>query len=72
MARAEPAADDYFYELLTEEEAADFLGYTPRALQNWRYRGGGPQYIRISGRAVRYRRSDLIAWCDSQLEDNTS
>jgi predicted DNA-binding transcriptional regulator AlpA len=63
---------DYLDRLLTEIEAADFLGYTIRALQNWRLRGGGPPFIRISGRSVRYRRRDLIAWIESRSVRSTS
>ena len=34
-------------QLLTEKEAAALICYTPRALQNWRLRGGGPEYVKI-------------------------
>ena len=34
---------DYWETLIDESEAADFLGLTPRCLQGWRYRGGGPE-----------------------------
>ena len=44
-----------------ETEAAEFLGHSVRALQNWRSRGGGPEFIRVSARSIRYRRRDLIA-----------
>ena len=40
--------------LLTPQEAADFLGLTPRFLEVRRYRGDGPIFIRISGRVIRY------------------
>ena len=63
---------DYMERLVTEREAADFLGYSTRALQNWRLRGGGPRYVRVSGRSVRYRRRDLIEWADRRLLSNTS
>jgi len=58
--------------LITEVDAAAFLGYTVRALQNWRVRGGGPKFIRVSSRSVRYRRRDLIAWADGLLKSHTS
>ena len=48
--------------LLRTEEAAALLGYTPRTLAVWRHRGEGPPHVRINGRTVRYRRSDLEAW----------
>ena len=67
---AEPVADgdfDYANRLIDEQEAASFLGYSVRALQNWRLRGGGPEYVRVSKRSVRYRRRDLIRWADERL-----
>lgn len=62
----------YYDSLINERVAADFLGYTVRALQNWRVRGGGPNFIKVSSRSIRYRRRDLIAWAESLLVANTS
>lgn len=58
--------------LIKEREAADMLCYTVRALQNWRCRGGGPKFIKVSGRSVRYRRRDLLAWIDERTVRSTS
>ena len=63
---------DYLDRLITERDAADFLGYTMRALQNWRVRGGGPVYVKVSNRSIRYRRRDLQAWIESKLAEHTS
>ncbi len=63
---------DYLERLINEYEAADFLGYSMRALQNWRVRGGGPSYVKVSSRSIRYRRRDLIKWADTRLRSNTS
>ena len=57
---------------LREKQAADYLEFSPRALQNWRTRGGGPKYVRISSRAVRYRLRDLIEWATDRIRSNTS
>jgi predicted DNA-binding transcriptional regulator AlpA len=62
----------YLDRLVNEREAADFLGYTTRALQNWRVRGGGPKFVKISARSVRYRRRDLMEWIEGRLRANTS
>ncbi len=53
--------------LLRPEEAAAFLGFTRRALEDWRRRGVGPQFVRVSSRAVRYRRRDLLEWAEARL-----
>lgn len=63
---------DYLDRLIPEKEAARFLGYTDRALQNWRLRGGGPKFVRVSKRSIRYRRRDLNKWVESRLRSNTS
>ena len=65
-------APDYFDQLITERDAADYLCYSVRALQNWRVRGGGPLFIKVSGRSVRYTRRDLKSWIDAKRVANTS
>ncbi len=58
--------------LLTTTEAAEYLGVTPRCAEAWRVRGGGPPFIKISARAVRYRLSDLNRWIEERLRTSTS
>lgn len=58
--------------LINEKEAALFLGYTVRALQNWRIRGGGPKFVKVSARSIRYRFRDLLTWSESLLVSSTS
>lgn len=62
----------YMDRLIDEFAAADFVGYTVRALRNWRVRGGGPLFIRVSRRSIRYRRRDLMQWADERMCANTS
>ena len=63
---------DYLETLITEQEAASFLGLSVRFLQNRRTRGGGPAYVGISRRCVRYRRRELIAWSNALSRAHTS
>lgn len=65
-------AQDYQDRLLNEHDAAAFLGYTNRALQNWRLRGGGPRFVKVSGRSIRYRRCDLNDWVAQKLRFSTA
>ena len=52
--------------LLTEKEAAVFLGLTPSALQVWRSTGRySLPFIKV-GFLVRYRESDLCQWLDER------
>jgi excisionase family DNA binding protein len=54
--------------LLTVEELADYLGVPVATLYQWRHRREGPPGFRV-GRYIRYRRTDLEAWIDRQLQD---
>lgn len=63
---------DYLDRMIDEQEAGEFIGYTIRALQNWRVRGGGPKFIKVSARSIRYRRRDLIEWAEGLLVASTS
>lgn len=58
--------------LINETKAAEYLGYTIRALQNWRVRGGGPKFIKVSARSIRYRRRDLNAWVEAHVRNHTT
>lgn len=51
--------------------AAAYLGLELRTLEDWRSKLTGPRFVRVSTRAVRYRRSDLDAWLDSQTVKTT-
>ena len=64
--------NEYLNRLINEEEAAAYLGYSIRSLQNWRHRGGGPPFIKVSNRTVRYRRCDLDAWAEKRLVSSTA
>jgi hypothetical protein len=50
--------------LLTEAEASEFLKLSVRTLQAWRIRVAGPAFVQV-GRAIRYRRRDLIVWIEA-------
>jgi len=58
--------------LLTEAEAAKALGFARRRMQEWRLRGGGPRFVRVSARAIRYRIADLEAWAEARLRTSTA
>lgn len=53
------------------EEAAERLGLQRSTLDNMRWRGDGPQYVKVGGR-VRYRLADLANWLDAQTRTSTS
>lgn len=60
------------YKLVSEIMAAQYLNVSPRTLQAWRMRGGGPKYCSISRRCVKYRLADLDSWANDKLVASTS
>ena len=58
--------------LLAEKEAAKILGFSERTLQKWRSVGGGPRFVQVSARAVRYRQVDLDSWIEERIRTSTS
>ena len=56
---------------VTTEEAARRLGVKRSTLDNWRWQGGGPAYVKVGGR-VRYRLQDLADYLDGQVRTSTS
>jgi hypothetical protein len=57
--------------LLFGAEAAYLAALSIRTLESLRLRGDGPPYIKL-GRAVRYRRADLLARTAGKLRRSTS
>ncbi len=54
--------------LLTRSQAAEFLGVRPQTLALWGMTGKyGLPLIRIGGRCVRYRKSDLETFIASRV-----
>ena len=53
---------------LTTPQVADWLGYKEETLRQWRTNGIGPDYIRVLGKLVRYRASDVERWMDEQVQ----
>ena len=47
--------------VLTERQVAAEYNIPIKSLQQYRYRGNGPRFLKL-GRSVRYRRRDIQAW----------
>ena len=57
---------------LTTEEAASYLGLSPRTLEKWRGKTvTGPPYLKL-GRRVFYSLEDLEGWRKLQTRRSTS
>ena len=53
--------------LMTSSQVSAWLGVTSAALAQMRYQRRGPDFIRISGQRVRYRREDVEQWISRRL-----
>lgn len=49
-------------DLLTKDEAAEFLRISPRSLRRLRSDGTGPKAVQVTSRREFYRREDLEEW----------
>lgn len=57
--------------ILNTEEAAKYLNVQPATLEQWRWNGKGPRFVKI-GRACRYRQADLEAFLDARVFSSTT
>ena len=58
--------------LMTTQQAAAFLGLSPRTLEGYRRKGDGPSFVAISRNLVRYRPADLRAWLEGRVAPHTA
>ena len=63
VARLEATRPD---QLLTQEQAAAYIGVKPPTLASWRHFGKGPKYRKV-GRSAFYKIADVEVWLDKQV-----
>ncbi|CAN1533686.1 hypothetical protein MCEMIH15_01481 [Caulobacteraceae bacterium] len=54
-------------EVVRPVEAASLLSVSLSLLKKWRMRGDGPRFVRLGGRAIGYRRTDLSDWIAERI-----
>lgn len=59
-------------QLFDEMQAGRLLRVSRRTLQGWRLKGGGPPFVRLGPRCIRYRRADLEEFIAQRLRRSTS
>jgi len=57
--------------LATPTEFCEYAGVTKGHAAQMRYAGTGPKFVKITGRQVRYRWSDIEEWLDSRTRNRT-
>lgn len=58
--------------LLSEKDAAAFLGLSTRTMQSFRISGLGPAYCRLGLRRIGFLHSDLLAFAAQRRYTSTS
>ena len=59
--------DGVLADYLSRDQLAAELDVTTRTISRWRWNRKGPPATRIAGRVL-FRRSDVLAWIESQRE----
>lgn len=54
--------------LMTPQEVSQWTGLSIGALAQLRYKGRGPQFVKLTPKTVRYVREQVQAWIDSQMQ----
>ena len=57
--------------LATTDDFCEFAGVTKGHAAQMRYAGTGPKFVKITGRQVRYRWSDIEEWLESRTRNRT-
>ena len=55
-------------QLLDDRAVAELLHVSRNTVKAWRHSGGGPPSFRMGSRMVRYRKSEVVAWLEAQLD----
>ncbi|HEY8270755.1 MAG TPA: hypothetical protein VIG33_07680 [Pseudobdellovibrionaceae bacterium] len=57
-------------EHISTKEVAKRTGTSSRFWDGYRSKGGGPNFVKISARCVRYRWGDVLDWLASRKSDS--
>jgi hypothetical protein len=56
---------------ITTAQSADWLGVSIQFLEILRHTGGGPRYMRLGARSIRYTVRWLREWCEQRAHTHT-
>lgn len=57
---------------IDEKQVAEYLGISAKTLQGYRVKGGGPEFMKLGHKTVRYKISDIQEWAKNHKKKNTS
>ena len=58
--------------LINEKEVAALAGVATKTVTHWRWAGGGPPFVQINARNVKYRYGSVVAWTLSLQRQSSS
>jgi len=58
--------------LLNTTQAAEYLSIAKKTLEHYRFQGGGPPYVKLGAKCVRYQVETLNAWIAERIRVSTS
>jgi len=59
-------------EAVNTRGASRLTGVPVTTLETWRSRGGGPRFLKLGAKTVRYQRRELLRWMARQQRANTA
>lgn len=59
-------------EAVNTRGASRLTGVPVTTLETWRSRGGGPRFLKLGAKTVRYQRRELLGWMARQQRANTA
>ena len=57
--------------LLTTKQVARMLGLAPYTMAKFRRKGMGPKYLQLGKNTIRYKKTDVIAWIDQIIDEES-
>jgi hypothetical protein len=58
--------------LVDDKTLGKMLGLSPSYLRKLRVKGGGPPFIRLAAKAIRYRVGDALGWASAKTANSTA
>lgn len=59
-------------EAIDTKAASKLTGVPVQTLETWRSRGGGPRFVKLGSKTVRYPRRELLGWMRKRLCASTA
>lgn len=58
-------------DVMDTKQLSQLLGVPVPTIATWRHNGNGPRFLRLGGRVIRYRKTDVLRWIASSVVETT-